>query len=345
MRRDPSDGSFNEHGTDPIRIVPATPDRFGDDPPTAQMPQTPGTYEPTVVMPAPAAVVPPAMVVPQAVAAAPVYAEPVYSEPVYVAPPPRRWGAVAAAALLALLIGGIVGLLIGRASAKSNTLTTADTQPPGTVAASDQGTVDKRVNDIFTLLVAESKQPGGITTPTPYPQLDQLLGILKTSAAPTTTAAPAPTTDPTAATVSGQVATLQQQNAALQEQLTAAQKQRDDLQATLNSSGSATSDLQRQADQQAQRINQLQSDLNATKTQLATAQDTLTKLNPMPIDNLVGMDIAQVRSLAKTNGWTLVEKTVDNTGATPNAVTAQMPAAGSTMINGGVLYVEVARKA
>ena len=338
MRRDPSDDSFiDPTRADPIRIVPATPEPLGDERPTAPVPAVTAPYsEPTMVMAAPV-VVPQAMVAPQ-----PVYAEPVYPEPVYVAEPPRRWGAVAAAALLALLIGGIIGVLIGRAGADNKTLSSADTQPTDTVA--DQATVDKRANDIFTLLVAESQQPGGITTPTPYPALDQLLGILQSPAAPVGTQAGAPTTDPAAASLANQVAMLQQQNTTLQGQLTEAQRQRDELQATLDSSGGATSDLQRQADQQAQQINQLKADLDATKAQLATAQDTLTKLNPMPIDNLVGMDIAQVRTLAKTNNWTLIERTVDNTGATPNTVTAQTPASGSTLITGSVLYVEVAKK-
>lgn len=345
MRRDPSDDAFNDpNNVDPIRIVPATPDPLTDDRPTQAMPVTPPpTYtEPTLVMPTPPVVVPQA-VAPQAVYAEPVYAEPLYAQPVY-AEPPRRWGAVAAAALLALLIGGIVGVLIGRAGADKNTISSADTQPTSSVFP-DQATVDKRVNDVFTLLVAESQQPGGISTPTPYPQLDQLLGILQSSAAPADTQAAAPTTaDQTATSLSDQVAALQQQNTDLQSQLAAAKQQRDDLQATLDSTGGATSDLQHQLDQQAQQINQLQSDLDATKAQLATAQDTLTKLNIQPIPNLVGKDIGEVRNLAKTNQWTLIEKTVDPNGAPPNSVTAQTPAAGERMVTGGVLYVEVAKK-
>jgi hypothetical protein len=245
---------------------------------------------------------------------------------------------------VALLIGGIVGVLIGRAGAEGDTLSSTDTVT--TDSAVDQATLDRRVNDVFTLLVAESQQPGGIATPTPYPQLDQLIGILQGSAPTDTsaTAASSSATDQVVGSLSDQVAMLQQQNADLQSQLATAQQQRDELQATLDSSGGATSDLQRQADEQAQQINQLQSDLDATKAELATAQETLTELNPQPIDNLVGMEIGQVRSLAKTNNWTLVEKTVDNTGAAPNTVTAQMPAPGTTMVTGGVLYVEVAKK-
>lgn len=340
MRRDPSADPPNDPtGADAIRVVPATPEPVYDDRPTELIPVPTATYAaPTPMVTTPTVAAP--------VVAAPVVAAPMAfaPEPVYFAEPPeRRWGAIAMAAALALLVGGIVGLLIGRAGADDNTLSSADTQPTDTVAA-DPAELDRRVNDIFTLLVAESQQPGGIATPTPYPQLDQLLGILQQSAAPTTTAATVPATDQATGALSDQIAMLQQQNSDLQTLLTTAQQQRDELQAAIDSSSGTTSDLQRQADEQAQLINQLRSELDTTKTQLVAAQDTLTKLNPQPVDNLVGVDIAQVRSLAKTNGWTLVERTVDNTGATPNSVTAQTPASGTTMVTGGVLYVEVAKK-
>ena len=331
MRREPGSDPVNDPTlADTIRVVPATPEPVYEELPTAAMPVVAATYvEPPVVAASYVAA-------PAVLAVAP---EPVY----YAEPPQRRWGAVAAAAILALLVGGIIGLLIGRAGAKGDTLASTDTLTTDTVAG-DQAAVDRRVNDIFTLLVAESHQPGGIGTPTPYPQLDQLIGILQGSATPASTSPSSTATDQAVGSLTDQVTLLQQQNTDLQAQLATAQQQRDALQATLDSSGGATSDLQRQADEQAQKINQLQSDLDATNAKLATAQDTLTKLNAQPIDNLVGMDIAQVRSLAKTNGWTLVEKTVDNTGATPNSVTAQTPAPGTTMITGGVLYVEVAKK-
>lgn len=336
MRREPGSDPANDPANDPtlantVHVVPATPEPVYEDLPTAAMPVVAATY-----------VEPPVEAAPYVAAPAMVAVPP---EPVYYAEPPRnRWGAVAAAAILALLVGGIIGLLIGRASDKGDTLASTDTLTTDTVAGGDQATVDRRVNDVFTLLVAESQQPGGISTPTPYPQLDQLIGILKGSAAPTTTASSSSATDQAVGSLTDQVTLLQQQNTDLQAQLATAEQQRDALQATLDSSGGATSDLQRQADEQAQQINDLQAALDATNAKLATAQDTLTKLNPQPIDNLVGMDIAQVRQLAKTNGWTLVEKTVDNAGAPPNSVTAQTPASGTTMITGSVLYVEVAKK-
>lgn len=283
-----------------------------------------------------------------------VYAEPVYQapavavapvyEPAYITQPPdRRWVAVAAAALLALLVGGIVGLLIGRSSAEKDTLASVDTQPTTSSVPADQDAVDQRVNDVFTFLAAEAKQPGGISTPTPYPALDELLGTLQQPADTSSTQATADTAATEA--LAADIATLQQQNADLLEQLATAQADRDDLAKQLADNGGSTSELQRKVDEQSQQITQLQNDAATTQSQLDTANATLEQLDPQPADDFVGMDIAKARDLAKSRGWVLVEMPIDKSGAPPNSVIAQNPAPGTTMIKGSLLIVEYAKRA
>lgn len=349
MRRDVPDDSSD----DSFSVVPATPDPVYEDLPTAPLRTTPaadveqGYDQPTVLQPAqPAYVVAEPYVEPMpTMVAAPISPMP---EPLYIAAPPeRRWGVVAMAAMLALLVGGIIGLLLGR-STDGETSSVSGSQPIDSVAP-DQAVVDQRVNDIFTLLVAQTQQPGGISTPTPYPALDQFLaltqgagGSVDSTTASTTpaTEAPAPTGD-----ALDQLATLQQQNATLQQQLATAQAERDDLQAMIEGTGATTGELQQLADEQAKQITQLQNDLATAQADLDAATAKLAGLYLSQADNFVGADIAKVRSLAETNGWTLVEKQVDSTSAAPNTVTLQAPAAGANMVTGSVLYVEVARKA
>jgi len=325
---------------DPLVIVPATPppdiDHLGGPPtqPVQTVRANSAAMQPTVVqaqhlLPADAPVV-----------------VPVEQPPVaYVAR--RDWGPVLMAAVAALLIGGLVGFLLGHSSNDTQSETSA-TSTPATIdpASADQAAVDQRVDDIFTMLLAQADQNGSVPTSTPYPKLDQLLAMSRSGAQATATTAPsgaAPTT--AAAQPSSDVAALQQQ-------LTQAQAERDQLQSQLDAQKMVA---QQAADQQSQitglqsQLSSAQADLDAANDQVASLQAQLQQsasannLNPQPLPDLVGHPIAEVRNLARSNKWQLVEQPVDNKSFTADVVAKQVPAAGTTMITGSVLYVEVVR--
>lgn len=332
--------------TTPAHGVPLVPQV--DDRPTQAIPVAgayAGQYDRTMIQPVAEPIVPVAGVY----AAEPhtMVAAPVATETVYLAPPGNRppWAAIAA--VIALLVGGLAGFLIGHSSTKSerslSATNTVGTNDPATAEAADQ-----RVNDIFTLLATQARQPSGIQTPTPYPALDELLGTLSAGTASPDTAGPdTAASDPTSS-ITAERDQLAAQVTDLQEQLNESQAALAAAQQTASTDGTSA-DVQAQLDEQAQQIASLQKDLDTAHTdlqtvqsQLATANKTISDLDPKPVDDYVGTDITKLRSTAKANGWNLVERPVESASATTGTVTSQLPAAGSTMIKGSVLEVEVA---
>lgn len=294
-------------------------------------------YEPTVVQPVVAAPVLPA-------AQPVVYVDPVPApvDPYAVYPRDRMWGPVLVSGLVALLIGGAAGFLIGRATRDSEEqFSTSSTLAPTDTGVVDQAAVDQRVDDVFTLLLAQAEEEGQVVLPTPFPKLDQLL-TMSAGDADSQAAIDALTAERDQ--LAADVVTLQEATTTLQTDLAAAQAERDSLQASLDGNGSA----QQQAD--AARIAELQTQLSSTTTQLQTAQRdlatvtaTLDQLNVQQVQNVVGLDIVEVRNIARANGWQIVELPVTSTTAGPNTVTRQFPGTGANMINGSVLYAEFNR--
>ena len=308
--------------TEPVVIVPA-PDPGGR------------LYEPTVVQP----VVQPVVAAGEPVA----YVEPVPVpvDPYAVYPRDRLWGPMLVAGLVALLIGGAAGFLVGRATGDGEEqLSTSSTLAPTDTGVVDQAVVDQRVDDVLTLLLAQAEEAGQVVTPTPFAKLDQLLAM-SAGGAGSQSAIDALTAERDQ--LAADVATLQEAATTLQTDLAAAQAERDNLQATVDGNESV-----QQAD--AARIAELQTELSSATTQLETAQRdlatvtrTLDQLNVQQVQSVVGLDIAEVRDIARANGWQLVELPVTSTTAAPNTVTRQFPAAGANMINGSVLYAEFFR--
>jgi flagellar biosynthesis chaperone FliJ len=349
-------GRLNAMGDppEPLVIVPATPppdpDRLGGMS-TQPMPRMEPPLAATVIQPAAEPLMyaeQPAVVVPQAVAP---IREP-FVEPI--SPPRRDWGPVIAAAFVALLVGGLIGFLLGRGSDNGDSVVSSDTSVATTIAPDDQAVVDQRVDDIFTMLLAQAQDNGSVVLPTPFPKLDQLLALSsgstdqQTSDAQAAVAALQTERDDLAA----QLAASQDQATTLQDQLTMVTADRDNLQSQLAENGSSAEQL---ADQQAQiddLQNQLESaqadvdtargDLQAVQADLDEANAALEALHVTPADNVVGRPVNDVRNLARTNGWQLVERPVDSKSAV-DTVTAQMPAPGTNMIRGSVLYIEVAQ--
>ncbi|MCU1392280.1 MAG: hypothetical protein JWM34_708 [Ilumatobacteraceae bacterium] len=366
-------------------MIPATPDGPQEGLPTRATPAA-GPYDATSAQPRSS--VPPAdpyqgrtVMQPLPVEAVPArrVAAAYVEEPLKPLPkgdPPSKAPWAVLAAVIALVVGGVIGYVIGNHNkTPTSTLGTAGSLPTGDSVPLDQATVDKRANDIFTLLAAQARQPGGIQTPTPYPALDDLLSVLgvggtATTATTTASSGPADVATLTAQRdqLSAQVTTLQGQVTDLQNQLATSQATVASLQQTVSSNPN-TGDLQSKIDDQAQQITDLQGKLDAANAkldaantslqtaqgQLATANASLQALDVQQLDNYVGMDITKVRSTAKANGWVLVEQPADaasgsGSGSTSTTTTvagqtftvsAQMPAVGANMVKGSVLYVEV----
>ena len=301
------------------------------------------------------------------------------------------WPFIAAAVVLALLLGGIGGFLIGNSRTSGSATTVATAPPvvtvanPATTAAATTTTTATAVatatvatlageaspaveaaavNKTLDNLLAQTQTDGAFPAPSQYPQLDKIIAI---QTAKDTAALQAQVAALTAAQTQAtdQATSIQTELAAAQASLADAQKQRDDLTAQLAQSSASAADLQKQITARDQQIATLQtdaatakaaldaanaaltkanSDLDAAKSQLATANATLAKLNPKVLPNFVNSDVAKARSQASANGWTIIEKTTDSTTVAPGTVTAQTPAAGTTMVTGSVLYVEVASK-
>ncbi|MEO6125604.1 MAG: PASTA domain-containing protein [Ilumatobacteraceae bacterium] len=338
---------------DPLVIVPATPDRGYDDlGGPATMPMAPVT-EPFIPAPRSAVVVNEPSVIESVVPVQTIPTVPRLIEAPLPYPRRRDWGPVLAAGFVALIVGGIVGFLIGRNGKDDNsTLVTSNSDPAvSVVPSSDQAAVDAALDGVFTVLLAQAEQSGSVVLPTPYPKLDQLLAFRATgtqesiAAAESTVSAAADDR----AQLADQVTMLQAQATTLQADLAAAEQARDDLQSQLDAGGSNADTTAAQIKDLQAALTTTQADLDTANQNLATAQSDLAdataqldKLGVGPVENLVGRPIADVRNIAKSNGWLLVERPVDGKGSTIDTVTIQQPSGGSTMIKGSVLYVEVA---
>lgn len=338
---------LGEGEPEPIRIVPATPvPELEDDAATMAMPVEP--HDPYSFPPTEATYVHTQsrqLVDPVPLGVAPAYVP--GAPPLDFPQRPNVWPAIIAG-LVALVVGGLVGFLIGDAKSVDTQITqesTVTSSVPGSDAgAVDQAVVDQRVDDILTLLLAQAQQNGSVVVPTPFPKLDQLLALAPAASTPATTPATGGDGQATIDDLTAERDQLAAQVSTLENQLAGVEAERDALQATIDSSGAGSSD-------QAARISELEAQLNAMTDDLANAQadldhanDTLDQLNVQPLGNVVGTDIETVRQTAETNGWQLIETAADTNSGAPNRVTAQQPAAGTNMITGSVLYVEVAKQ-
>lgn len=339
---------------DPLVIVPATDDGVYDSrggPPTQAMPIVP---DPGPTLAQPTYVTRPAVAEP-VIPVQPVQTAPVVSRPIEPLPlPPRRdWGPVLIAGFLSLLVGGLIGFLIGRGSDNDeDTVAPADESSTTVAASADQAAIDTAIDNVLTLLVAQAEQNGSVVLPTPYPKLDQLLTIASQGGQTQVSAAEGDVAAITAERdqLADQVTLLETQATDLQEQLAAAQQERDDLQAEVDNGSGDDQETAEQIAELQEALAATQADLDRANTDLAAVQAdlaeataTLDGLGVGRAENVVGRTISDVRNIARTNGWQLIERPVDSTSASVDTVVLQSPTNGTTMIKGSVLYVEVAR--
>ena len=322
-----------------LHIVEATQPPMFADVPTAPIVADVAS-DPTTVLPVQAV---PVQAV-QPVAYAPI--QPVYTEERFIQPEPRpAWPFIAA--VVALLLGGLAGYLIGSAGDDEATPAVSTSSSVAPAPASGD------VASTFDMLLERTRGDGEYRSPSEYPQLDEITAIDNAAATKNleTQVAQLTLAQEEAKGLTDQVAVLEVAVA----DLTA---ERDALAAQVASDGGTSTDIQTQLDEANAEIATLTSDLAAARGELDTANATLKTaqsdlaaakaaydaLEVMPAPDYVKADIARVRSEAAANGWTLIEQPTNSTTAAVGSVLEQTPAAGTNMVRGSVLYVKVAKR-
>ncbi len=275
---------------EPIHIVPATT-------PLEPTAYAPVYNEPTRVMPA--------------VAYQPV-AEPVVPTIVPVATGPsyidRRPAWPYFIALLALLLGGLIGFLIGNGR-NDQTASLSSSPLDSTVTPS----VQDLQNQVDLLTAAQKKSA-------------EDLAALQATLTDTQAERDA---------LAAQVGDAGGTATGLQAQLDASKADVVKLQTDIKT-------LTGQLDTANAALAQTQASLQTTQGQLDAANATLTALHPTPLANYVNQQISKARADAQANGWTLIEQPANKPSAGVGTILEQTPAPNATMVTGSVLYVKVA---
>ena len=278
----------------------------------------------------------------QTLAYAPI--QPVYTEERFIQPERRpAWPYIAVVA--ALLLGGLAGYLIASAG-DDEAKPAAVTAPAGETAAGDAVST-------FDMLLVRTRADGEYKSPSEFPQLDEITAIDNAAATKNLE------TQVEMLTIAQKEATvLTDQVAMLEVAVADLTAERDALAAQVSSNGGTSTDMQTQLDDANAEIATLTSDLAAARSELDTANASLktaesdlaaakaayNALQVMPAPDYVKADIARVRTEAAANGWTLIEQPTNSTTVAAGTVLKQTPAAGTNMVKGSVLYVEVAKR-
>jgi hypothetical protein len=269
-----------------IHIVPATPSF-----------EPVAAYEPTQVVPAVSyqPVGPPTI-------------QPVAPGPMFVDERRPVWPYFVA--LLALMVGGVIGFLIGNSRNDETSLTSGTVPLESTVGSTPTATDLQRQVDLLTAAQTKSAKD---------------LADLQTTLTQTQAERDA---------LAAQVGTAGGTTTGLQAQLDAANAQVTKLQTDLKT---ATTQL----DTANTSLAQAQASLKTVQGQLDAANATLAALHPTPLANYVNGTIQKARSDAQANGWTLIEDPGSSPTAALGTVLEQTPAPNTTMVTGSVLFVKV----
>jgi PASTA domain len=276
----------------------------------------PGVAEPILIVPAatplesvaayePTRVIPPVSY--QAVA--PPTVQPVVAGPMFVDDRRPVWPYFAA--LLALMVGGVIGFLIG--NGRNETSLTSSTVPvESTVGSSPTASVADLQSQVALLTAAQTKAAQDLA--------DAQASLAQTKAERDALAAQVGTAGGTATGLQAQLDSANAQVAKLQTDLKTATTQLDTASASLA---------------------QTQASLKTVQGQLDTTNATLTALHPTPLANYVNGTIQKARTDAQANGWTLIEEPGSSPTAALGTVLEQTPAPNTTMVTGSVLFVKV----
>ena len=281
----PQEPILEPGAVDPVYVVPAT------------TPLEPvASYEPTRVIPQVPyqAVVPPIM---QPVA-------PVATGPMYVDDRRQAWPYLVA--VLALVVGGLIGFLIGDGRHPDTTAVTSNTQPIGSTVDSTATSAADLQNQVDLLTAAQTQAAQDLA-------------------------------DSQAA-----LAQAQAERDALAAQAGTAGGATTGLQADLDASKAQVAKLQTELDAANGSLTQTQASVKTLQGQLDTANATLVALHPTPLPNYLNGPISKVNADAQANGWIVKEvpATTPSNAAT-GTVLEQSPDAGATVVAGSVIFVKV----
>jgi prefoldin subunit 5 len=283
---------------------------------------------------------------------------PVAVESTIVGPPPRKpvWPWVVA--VVGVILGGLIGWLLSQSDDDEEAVTTRTDTATTLVTSSvpsDAG-VDEQLDALLAQTRANGVYPGG-----PFPQIDEIIEIDRTAAAESLQNQVDLLSIAQEDSVA-EITELEEQVTTLEESLADVTAERDELRAQAESGTISDSEflarlqekedqvaaLQDQLDTMAAQVTEAQvaaqratDDLRVAQADLQRANASLEALDPIAIENYVNGDIARLRSDAAANGWVLVERQVDGVSPTPDVVTNQAPGPGTTVVRGGVVYVEI----
>jgi uncharacterized protein YPO0396 len=214
-------------------------------------------------------------------------------------------------ALLALIVGGVVGFLIGNSRDEATTVSSNSVPFDSTVGSTP--TSEELQNQVALLTAAQT-------------QASEEIAKLQAS-----------------------LAQAEAERDALKAQVGDAGGSTADLQAALDAKTAEATQLQAdlktvttQLDTANQSLAQTQASLKTVQGQLDAANATLAALHPIPLANYVNGTIAKARSDAQANGWNLIEQPANTPNANVGTILEQSPAPNTTMVTGSVLYVKVA---
>jgi hypothetical protein len=277
----------------------------------------PGVAEPIHIVPAatplePVAAYEPTQVIPTVSyqTAGPPTIQPVAPGPMFVDDRRPVWPYFVV--LLALMVGGVIGFLIGNSRNDETSLTSSTVPLESTVGSSPTASVADLQNQVALLTAAQTKSAQDLTA-------------LQTTLTQTQAERDA---------LAAQVGTAGGTTTGLKAQLDAANAQVTKLQTDLKT---ATTQL----DTANTSLAQAQASLKTVQGQLDAANATLAALHPTPLANYVNGTIQKARSDAQANGWTLIEEPGNSPTAALGTVLEQTPAPNTTMVTGSVMFVKV----
>ena len=214
--------------------------------------------------------------------------------------------------VLALLLGGLIGFLIGNSRDDKTATLTSSTQPLDSTVGSTP--TAQNLQDQVDLLTAAQKKSA------------EDLAALQATLTETQAERDA---------LKAQVGSAGGATTGLQAELDASKADVAKLQADLQT---ATAQL----DTTNATLAQTQATLKTVQGQLDAANATLAALHPTPVANYINGPVSKARSDAQANGWTVIEQPANNPSANIGTVVEQTPAPNTTMVKGSVLYLKVA---